>query len=302
MHKYRRALARLIAPIAALLASPVLALDPGEAVPPAEEVRPALWKVADEDTTIYLFGTIHALPDGIDWFDGDVARAFDASQELVTEIVNPDAGTMQDLVVSKAVLPKGQSLRVSLSARDRAAYEAALTAMGVPIDAFDIFEPWYAAIGLSTLPLVRDDFAGKNGVEELLDARAKAAGRPHQGLETAEYQLGLFDSLPEPVQRRYLSEVIEQLPTMKTQLMAMIDAWKTGDAERLAALINSEEDDPVLTETLLTNRNKAWADWIGQRLDRPGTVFMAVGAGHLAGPGSVQAQLAARGVLSTRVQ
>src|SRR5690606_23102730 len=105
---------------------------------------------------------------------------------------------------------------------DRAGYEAALTKMGVPVDTFDSFEPWYAAVGLSTLPLMRDGFASENGVEELLDARAKAAGRPHQGLETAEYQLSLFDSLPEPVQRRYLSEVIEQLPTMKTQLLTMI--------------------------------------------------------------------------------
>ena len=47
---------------------------------------PALWKVADDDTTVYLFGTIHALPEGKDWYSGTIAKAFDASGELVTEI------------------------------------------------------------------------------------------------------------------------------------------------------------------------------------------------------------------------
>ena len=66
--------------------------------------------------------------------------------------------------------------------------------------------------------------------------------------------------------------------------------------------MNAEESDAGLTELLLTQRNKAWADWIKARLDKPGTVFMAVGAGHLAGPGSVQDQLSARGLAATRLQ
>ena len=82
----------------------------------------------------------------------------------------------------------------------------------------------------------------------------------------------------------------------------MVDAWKRGDADSLARLMNEEEDEPELMERLLTNRNKAWADWVKARLDKPGTVFVAVGAGHLAGNGSVQEQLATRGIATTRVQ
>ena len=66
--------------------------------------------------------------------------------------------------------------------------------------------------------------------------------------------------------------------------------------------MNAEQDDPGLAKVLLIDRNKTWASWIRARLDRPGTVFMAVGAGHLGGKGSVQDQLATKGVKSSRVQ
>jgi uncharacterized protein YbaP (TraB family) len=83
----------------------------------------------------------------------------------------------------------------------------------------------------------------------------------------------------------------------------MVKAWSEGDADRLAALMNeSMKDDPALAERLLYARNRNWAQWIDDRLDQPGTVFMAVGAGHLAGKESVQDALATRGIQSVRVQ
>ena len=111
-----------------------------------------------------------------------------------------------------------------------------------------------------------------------------------------------FDSLPADVQARYLGEVLGQLPTFKDEIRAMIEAWRIGDAEKLAKLLNAEESDPRMVEVLLTGRNRTWAEWLDVRLDQPGTVFVAVGAGHLAGAGSVQEQLAARGIAATRLQ
>ena len=304
-------LSRIVLAAAALSTSLSASAPPQPAAPaPAQlevvqtgtPARPAMWQVRDADTTIYLFGTIHALPQGIDWFGGAVAAAFDGSQELVTEIIESDSAQMQASVMAKSVLPPGQSLRSLLTPPQRAAYEAALSAYSIPAPTFDRYKPWYAAIFLSALPVLRDGYASENGVEQLLDARAKAARRAHSALETADYQLGLFDSLPQATQLRYLNEVVKDLPTAKNELGEMVDAWKRGDADSLARLMNEEEDEPELMERLLTNRNKAWADWVKLRLDKPGTVFVAVGAGHLAGNGSVQEQLATRGIATTRVQ
>jgi uncharacterized protein len=268
----------------------------------AKPARPAMWAVRDADTTIYLFGTVHALPPGVDWLNGSVAAAFEGSQELVTEITETDPAGMQAAVVAKAMLPAGKSLRAMLTPQQRAAFEATLTTQGLPAAAFDRFKPWYAAVALSTLPILRQGHASENGVEQMLDARAKASKRPHSALETPEFQLGLFDSLPQEVQLRYLNEVVADLPTAIDELGQIVEAWKAGDAENLARLMNEEEDAPELMELLLRSRNRTWAEWIKTRMDKPGTVFLAVGAGHLAGDGSVQQVLAAKGIASTRIQ
>ncbi|MCB2049319.1 MAG: TraB/GumN family protein [Novosphingobium sp.] len=308
MMRFRSALALCAAALCSLASFQAFAETSEPDTTPVEQVqitadsRPALWKIGDADTTIYLFGTIHVLPEGIDWFKGPVEAAFASSDTLVTEVAGNDEAKMQGLVVKLAVLPDGTSLRDQLAEDQRKAYEAALTSYNLPPAMFDRFEPWYAAIGLSTLPLIREGFSPDHGVEEALEKRAKSRQMEQQGLETVEYQLGLFDGLPEDVQKRYLGEVIGQLPKFRDEIRAMIEAWRVGDTEKLASLMNAEESDPVMIEELLTKRNRAWAKWLNDRLDQPGTVFVAVGAGHLAGAGSVQEQLAGRGIGAARVQ
>lgn len=286
---------RLVAPLAlfcALLAGPASASD----------ARPALWKVADEDTTIWLFGTVHALPADVAWYRGEVAIAFEGSDELVTEIDEVEPARMQAIVLDKAVLPKGANLRESLSPDQRAKLETALKSLDLPPAMMDRFEPWYAAIALATLPIQRSGYVANNGVEAVLATRARTLGTPRGALETPEYQLGLFDELPEEVQKRYLMEVVTALPELSGLLGRIVEAWTAGDAEKLAVLMHEQEDDPVVMEALMFRRNRAWADWIADRLKQPGEVFLAVGAGHLAGPGSVQEELATRGVQTRRVQ
>jgi uncharacterized protein YbaP (TraB family) len=264
--------------------------------------RPALWKVSDHDTTIYLFGTIHALPKGVNWFAGPIATAFDTSDELVTEIAGSDATDVQALTARLAVLPAGQSLRDKLSASERAAFEGALAHNGLAAEAYDRYQPWFAAVALSNVPLMKAGYEPSSGVEALLDTKAQALKRPHTGLETAEYQLGLFAALPAETQKNYLNEIVKHTPTIAAELIQIVDEWKRGNAEKLAELMNADEDDPYLVAVLLTNRNHAWAQWIKSRMARPGKVFLAVGAGHLAGRGSVLDQLRAVGFTATRLQ
>jgi uncharacterized protein YbaP (TraB family) len=296
-------LLRLATALAALALSASVPLRAqNEPSPPAVPMGPALWMIGDEDTKIYLFGTIHALPDGVDWFRGNVASAFAASDTLVTEVAAKEDPAMQATVLKLAALPEGASLRGQMSAEQRAAYDKALVAFNIPPAMLDRFEPWYAAIALSTLPLMQQGFSPANGVDSALQAKASVRKMSQVGLESAEYQLGLFDGLPAKAQQRYLGEVIEQLPNLREQMGAILSAWKTGDADELARLMNFAEDDPAFSEIMLTGRNRHWAEWLDERLDQPGTVFVAVGAGHLAGTGSVQDQLAARGIGAARVQ
>lgn len=273
------------------------------AVVEAKVATPALWKVADEDTTIYLFGTVHALPEGLNWYTGPVETALTGSEELVTEIIaDPGmASEMQALVMEKGMLPADQSLRGLLDADQAKRYEATMTKLGLPAAAFDRFEPWYASMMFSMLPLLQQGYSPEAGVEFSLAKRAGEAKKRGE-LETVEYQLSLFDNLPQEKQIEYMMETVDQVDEIKPLLDKMVGEWLEGDADGLAALMNESMDDPVLAETLLYQRNRAWAEWIDERLDAPGTIFIAVGAGHLAGEQSVQDALTARGIETTRVQ
>lgn len=284
------------APLAAQIAAPAA---PAAATPPA---RPALWKVADEDTTVYLFGTIHLLPKGIEWYTGPLVPAFEGADELVTEIPHYADADTSAAVIKHGILPPGQSLRALMTKREKAKFAAAMAGLGLPGDAFDRFRPWYAAVVMATVPLQKGGYDLAHGVEAELAERGKALGRPRSGLETLDYQLGLFGGFPPKVQKRYLFEVIAALPTIDKDVQGMVQAWARGDAAALATMLNAEQDDPAMIKALLFDRNKAWARWIKARMARPGTVFIAVGAGHLGGKGSVQDELAAAGLTSARVQ
>jgi uncharacterized protein YbaP (TraB family) len=270
-----------------------------ETPPPGAVPGPALWQVADKDTTIYLFGTVHALPQATTWFDGRIERAFDSADELVTEIDVSSAASSAQALQSASALPEGQTLRAMMTDDNRQQYEAALVGLGLPVETLDHYEPWFAAMTLSLLPLLRSGYDTQSGVELSLNGRA---GEKKRGaLETVEEQVALFDTLPQDAQLAFLDETVEKVPETANSLDAMVAQWAKGDAVERARLLNAELTDPVLHERLLTSRNANWARWIEQRLEQPGTVFIAVGAGHLAGAGSVQDQLKARGVRVKRL-
>ncbi|SFG04588.1 hypothetical protein SAMN05518801_10697 [Novosphingobium sp. CF614] len=304
MTKFKTWLRAATCALAVLPAVPAPAQDtaPVSAAAAPEPARPALWKIADEDTTIWLFGTIHILPGNVDWYAGPIAAAFDASSELVTEIPIDRAQDSQAVFLQKSLRQDGKALRDTLSEKERAAYDAGMASIGLPPPAFDRNDAWFAALMLTLIPLKVAGYNLESGIDTQVGGRARARRMENAALESAEYQISLFDTLPEQTQRRYLDQVVEALPTVKSDIDAMVAAWKAGKADDLAHLLNEEEDDPKLRKVLLTDRNRIWAKWLKARLDKPGIVFVAVGAGHLAGKGSVQDQLARRGIKSVRVQ
>jgi len=269
--------------------------------PPGAVPGPGLWKVADADTTIYLFGTVHALPKDKTWLDPRIERAFDSSGELVTEIDVADLTDSAKAVADKGVLPAGQTLRGMMTPEQRQKYEAALVSLGLPVAALDKYQPWFAAMTLSLLPLLHTGYETQSGVELALTGRPAKTPRKHEGLETVQDQVALFANLPPEAQLAFLEQTIEAIPKASTSLDEMVAEWQQGHADKLADLLNAELTDNTLRERLLTERNARWAQWIKHRLDQPGTVFVAVGAGHLAGRGSVQDQLASLGLKVQRI-
>ncbi|NIJ21020.1 hypothetical protein FHS95_002712 [Sphingomonas naasensis] len=267
------------------------------------DADPALWVVRDADTTIYLFGTVHMLKPGLSWFDDGVKAAFDASDELVLELVMPPQAEMQALVQELGMTRAGPTLPEQLPPAEAAKFRAALPEMGLAPEALDRAEPWLAATMLSAAPLRQLGYDDKDGAEAVLTAAAQRAGKKIAGLETAREQLGYFDRLPMPAQRALLVETLDDLPNAGATIDRMVASWGKGDAEGIARLMNEDlGHSPELAKALLVTRNAKWANWLRQRMAAPGTVFVAVGAGHLAGPAGLQAELARRGLKAERVK
>lgn len=271
----------------------------------AKSASPAMWKVADRDTTVYLFGTIHLLPKGTQWRSAAFDKAAASADTLVVETVIDDsnpAATMGELF-KLAVSPNLPPIVERVPAEKRPALEAAIAKTGVPAAAFNQLETW--AVGFMLLGAQFKDLGldPGSGVETALKKQFEDGGKKIGQLETNAEQFGFFDTLSEKAQRKFLVEVLEDPSSMKSQFGTMLAAWTRGDVKAIADSFNEDlADGDELKEALLDRRNANWAKWVKGRLDQPGTVLLAVGAGHLAGEDSVLAMLEKQGVKVTRVQ
>ena len=266
---------------------------------------PAMWKVADADTTIYLFGTIHMLPKDTKWRSPVFDQAAGSADALVVETVidesNPAATVAElfKLAVSEGLPPLAERVKPE----KRKALEAAIAKSGLPAPFYDKLETWAAGFMLLGVQFKELGLDPGSGVESALKKQFADGKKPIDQLETNAEQLGFFDKLSEDAQRKFLDGVLEDTGEMKEQFGGMLNSWTQGDVVGIAKSFNAEFGDaPELVDMLLAKRNANWARWVQGRLDKPGTVLVAVGAGHLAGDQSVLNMLEKQGLKVTRVQ
>jgi uncharacterized protein YbaP (TraB family) len=265
-------------------------------------VHPAMWQVSDGDTRIILLGSVHMLPPDLDWQDDRIRRVIDQSDELILELAPSEVAAVPALFATlsrdEPVSPVDRRLDPAMA--DRMADMAQASGMD-EADA-DQTESWALSLLAGNVTTADLGLSADNGVETRLTAAFAAQGKRVSGLETARQQLGTFDGLPEPVQDRMLAQTLSRAPQAPDTIRATIRAWASGDTATLTRLASADLARlPQITAPLLTNRNRQWAIQISQRMQRPGTVLVAVGAAHLAGPDNLPDLLAARGFTVTRL-
>lgn len=269
----------------------------------AEPVRTALWRVADADTTIWLFGTFHMLPPGQEALSPWARRAFDEAETLVVEAILPeDPAALTPLLVELGVARDGKPLSARLTPAQANRLAASARAVGLDPATLEPLRPWLAATTLATSALSAAGLSHDAGADMRLKAEAKAANKPVEALETVRDQFGFLAGLPEREETAMLVATLDDLDGLEAEMRPLLRRWLRGDADGVARALNrSLRATPELSRTLLADRNARWAAWIDDRLDRPGVVFMAVGVGHLGGPDSVQVLLQRRGLTATRI-
>jgi uncharacterized protein YbaP (TraB family) len=265
--------------------------------------HPALWVVHGRRGTVWLFGTIHALPPHFEWENGAIRAAIAKSDRLVIEAVidqTKDANALLTLGTATTALPP---IAERVPVRLRPALAAMVTKSAVPAATLDKMKTWAAAMILFGVTVANLGVTSTQGVEEQLKSDFAQAGKPIEGLETMEQQLGFFDTLSEAKQREFLASVVDEDHDDAADFGKMLAAWSRGDERGIAASFDKDmKANDTLRTVLLARRNAHWADALVARLKTPGTQFVAVGAGHLTGKDSVQVMLAKRGYVSKRVQ
>lgn len=264
------------------------------------EPRPALWEVTGKNgQTGWLFGTVHSLPDGVEWLTPATVDTLDRSGVLVLEIAKLDDASGMAGIFARLAHTAGQPpLTQRVPAYSRPALARLLDQAHMDEADFADMESWAAALTLAQAIKTGDS---ENGVDRAL--RDLASGKDVTELEGTERQLGIFDALPEQDQRDLLAAIAEGADTQGAEELALARHWLTGDI----AAIDEETHrsmlaDTELREALLVRRNRDWVARIAGMIEQGKQPFVAVGAAHMAGKDGLPALLSRSGWAVRRLQ
>ena len=258
------------------------------------DATPAMWKVKGVHGTVYLLGSVHVMKPEVKWETPKVKDALAASDVVYLEVKDIDPASMAAMqpIVLQMGMDAEHPLSGKISKADVELMDSAAKGLGLPGEQmFEPMRPWMASMVLSMLPASKAGFAVDSGVDGKIAAEAKDLGKPIKGFETAEEQMHFLADIPEAEQVEMLHKTLVDMPKSATELNEMVADWTNGEVDKIAAMENDEMKTkyPALYDKLLLKRNEKFAEVLAGLLKDPatGTVFVAVGAAHLAGPDSV---------------
>jgi len=275
----------------------------------AIEADPGLWTISDEDSTVYIFGTVHILPPELDWRSEAVTAALEDAEIVYFEadVLSAEAQiAMQTLVPQLGLNAPDVTLSslISDEAKDHMATIAGR--LGAPADVLsaqmDPLKPWLASINLAVMQIQMAGYDPASGVEAQLTAAAQDAGKSFGYFETVEEQLRFFAEMPVEIQIADFEVGVRQMVEEPQLLTELVQDWAAGDMDALDDTFSGamRESSPELFQRLLIDRNIAWIPQIEAALDGSDDALVAVGAGHLPGEQGVIALLEAEGYTVTR--
>ena len=262
----------------------------------AQTPEPPIWVIEDDNSTVYMIGTVHMMRDGVDWESPQLADILDAADNVWLELASFDPPENLFGLIMESGMSPDRPLSSLLDDEEMAGLETILDEHGVPLDSFDDLRPWYAYLQISSLMLVDAGFDPQGGIDMHIKDRADRMGIPVMGFETFEQQFETLSGMDEAVQLDVLRQTIIEYEEAKISLVDELESWIDGDLsslERETAEIAEELEG--FYDVLFTERNLGFADGIEDILSGKGTSLVAVGLGHYVGPDSIPEILEERG-------
>ena len=246
----------------------------------------SVWSVKGKRNTVYLAGSVHALPEDHGGLSRQLETAYQAADAIIMEVDLDDLNPLEavQFIAERGMLPESQSLEDVVGAAKYSKIINLAESIDVPEMALERLEPWAAAMVLTQYALTKSGFDPELGVDMQITARAREDGKPVDGLESVDDQLGIFDSRSLSEQTKFLVDAADDVPKMHEDLARLVSAWRTGDLAALEREFNKERAQaPALYDQLLGQRNRKWLPKIEALLDGDKDYLVLVGTLHYVG-------------------
>lgn len=260
--------------------------------------QPPLWIAHGRHSTVYLFGSVHLLPTGVDWAPSRLTAALPEAQEIWFELpideTTDSAATR--LVSARGYLPVGDRLANHLTAEQEVRLKRVSVSLGFEPEIIERMRPWLAEVSLSLAVDERNGAAANRGVEQQLQGMAPTTAR-RRAFETPSEQINFLAGADLADQVASLDATLREIEDDPQAFARVISEWMGGDLRGLDndALKPLLKASPVLYRRLILTRNARWSETLERRLRGHGVAIVVVGVAHLIGPQGVPARLRAAG-------
>jgi uncharacterized protein YbaP (TraB family) len=258
----------------------------------------SVWSLKGARNTVYLAGSVHALPKGHSEFPEQLERAYGEAEVIVLEVDLDDMNPLDAVkfITTNGTLPADKSLEDVVGAEPYQRIAALAATLEVPEVVIAKLEPWAAALVLTQFALTKTGFDSNLGIDMQITERARADGKPVEGLETVIDQLSVFDNRSFEEQTRFLLDSADDAPQLNQDLQKLIAAWRAGNLRALEKeFLKEREKSPELYDALLGARNRLWLPKIEALLEEDRDYLVVVGALHFVGRDGLLALLRSDG-------
>ena len=265
--------------------------------------QPAMWRISDDDTTVYLYGTLHSVKNHFNWWSEEAQAALERSSTIYIEVTeNTPKDEQQRVLQAYTRNPEGVVLSDFLTKAQETEVRAAADEVGLAWQELSNFTPGFAGNELVSAQLEQDGVEPNKTADSMIVAKAKEHGLELRAFASFERQIRYLAEMSAEGQVAWLMDSLER--DDPDSFDRLFQAWYWGDTQALEAeaISGQKEKLPEAYEVLIMGRNSEWAAEIDRVLDEEtGSVFVAVGAGHLVGPDSLQSILEKEGHSAVRV-
>ena len=252
----------------------------------AQNQKTFMWKVQSKTSTVYVLGSVHFMKKEVYPLNNKIEDAFEKSNILAVEAnINDTAKLDLQKLLTSAFYPGNETLEKHVSKETYELVKKETGSMGMPLELINKQKPWFLAMTLESIELMKLGFNPQYGIDNHF--LKKAAGKKKiMELESLDYQINLLSGFSDEEQELFLLHTLKDLKILKQEIDKLLQAWLTGDAkgiESIASRVNGDRRIARIYEKLYYERNANMTSRIEEFLKTNESYFVVVGAGHLVG-------------------